>query len=210
MRQVLSYSLSAIVLSLGLSSVAVADEQATSELRTLLSHISQYKANFKQTITDTEGNLVHEAKGNIILARPDKLRWETVSPDESLLIADGRTVWNIDPFVEQVTIIDQNKAVKDNPIMLITATDDETWSKFVVRKADAVSDEYFVTPLNQEGQIRELTLIFSDDTLVGLTTLDAQEQISSLKFTAVETRVPLAAETFVPSFSNTYIVDDQR
>ena len=208
MRQV--FALSAIVLSLGFSSVAMADEKATTELRTLLSHISQYKADFKQTITDTEGNVVHEANGNIVLARPDKLRWETVSPDENLLVADGSTVWNIDPFVEQVTIIDQNKAVKDNPIMLITATDDETWSKFVVRKADAVSDEYFVTPVNQEGQIRELTLIFSDEALVGLTTLDAQEQISSLKFNGVETRFPLAADAFTPSFSDSYIVDDQR
>ncbi len=208
MRQVLA--LSAIVLSLGFSSVAMADEKATTELRTLLSHISQYKADFKQTITDTQGNVVHEADGNIVLARPDKLRWETVSPDENLLVADGSTVWNIDPFVEQVTIIDQNKAVKDNPIMLITATDDETWSKFVVRKADAMSDEYFVTPVNQEGQIRELTLIFSDEALVGLTTLDAQEQISSLKFSGVETRFPLAADAFTPSFSDSYIVDDQR
>ena len=208
MRQVLA--LSAMVCSLRFSSVALADDQATTELRTLLSHISQYKAMFKQTITDTEGNVVHEANGNIVLARPDKLRWETVSPDENTLVADGETVWNIDPFVEQVTIIDQKKAVKDNPIMLITATDDETWSKFVVRKADAVSDEYFVTPVNQEGQIRELTLIFSDDALVGLTTLDAQEQISSLKFSAVETQFPLAADAFTPSFSDSYIVDDQR
>lgn len=208
MRQVLSYF--AIVLSLSLSSAALADEQATTELRSLLSHISQYKANFKQTITDTEGTVVHEASGNIVLARPDKLRWETLSPDENVLVANGESVWNIDPFVEQVTIIDQQKAVKDNPIMLIIATDDETWSKFVVRKADAVSDEYFITPVNQEGQIRELTLIFSNEALVGLTTLDAQEQISSLKFTDVATRFPLDADAFTPAFSENYIVDDQR
>ena len=200
----------AIVLSGIFAFSAQADDAAGAKLKSLLSGINQFKAQYAQVITDSGNNIVHETKGEVVLARPDKLRWETYAPDDNVLIADGETVWNIDPFAMQVTVMDRKGQLKDNPFMLLTSDDDSVWSKFVIRAADDNASEYIVTPKNGEGQIRELTLLFDGNSLTGLSTLDAQEQTSTILFSQSSTRFPMAADTFQADISGQFMVDDQR
>jgi outer membrane lipoprotein carrier protein len=180
--------------------------------------MKQFRAEFAQTVVDADQNIVHEAQGVLTMTRPNKLRWET---DETLLIADGDAVWNVDAFVDQVTVLSQSKAVEDNPIVLLTATDAETWSKFTIRKVDTTSVEgeaaaqllssFQVTPKEIGGQISALTLTFNQNNeLAALNMLDAQQQISTFMFDNIETRFPLAADTFTVDIPDSYIVDDQR
>lgn len=196
----------------------VTPETADTTLQSLLKDMKQFRAEFAQTVVDADQNIVHEAQGVLTMTRPNKLRWET---DETLLIADGDAVWNVDAFVDQVTVLSQSKAVEDNPIVLLTATDAETWSKFTIRKVDTTSVEgeavaqllssFQVTPKEIGGQISALTLTFNQNNeLAALNMLDAQQQISTFMFDNIETRFPLAADTFTVDIPDSYIVDDQR
>jgi outer membrane lipoprotein carrier protein len=150
------------------------------------------------------------------MTRPNKLRWETTFPDETLLIADGEAVWNVDTFVEQVTVLSQESAIKDNPIVLLTASDNATWSQFSITELNvSVEDEalrsFQVTPNEVGGQIKTLTLMFNSlGNLAALNMLDTQQQISTLVFDNVETRFVLAADTFAVDVPDSFIVDDQR
>ncbi|MEC8375938.1 MAG: outer membrane lipoprotein chaperone LolA, partial [Pseudomonadota bacterium] len=115
---------------------------ATDSLKALLADMKQYRATFNQTVVDAQQNVVHEAQGVLTMTRPNKLRWETTFPDETLLIADGEAVWNVDTFVEQVTVLSQESAIKDNPIVLLTASDNATWSQFSITELNvSVEDE---------------------------------------------------------------------
>lgn len=203
------------------SAVATSSSPDGDSLQVLLRDMKQFRAGFAQTVVDAEQNIVHEAQGVLTMTRPNKLRWETTFPDETLLIADGNAVWNVDSFVEQVTVISQDQAIKDNPIVLLTASDAETWNKFTIRKVDTSSVEgeaaaqmlssYQITPKEVGGQIETLTLTFNQDNkLAALNMLDAQQQISTLVFNNIETRFPLAADTFSVDIPDSYIVDDQR
>ena len=207
--------------SSGLAENELKDTHADIALHALLSNMSQFRANFEQTVVDAQQNIVHEAQGTLTMTRPNKLRWETTFPDETLLIADGEAVWNVDTFVEQVTVLSQEQAIKDNPIVLLTANDEATWDKFSIRTVDTshtVSDDktrkmrsFQVTPKQSGGQIVTLTLAFNqNDELAGLTMLDMQQQISALVFSGIETRFPLAADVFSVDVPDSYIVDDQR
>jgi len=185
------------------------------QLQALLVTMKQFRADFEQSVMDADNNVVHEAQGKLTMTRPDKLRWETTFPDETLLVADGEAVWNLDTFVEQVTVLSQANAIKDNPIMLLTANDAATWDKFTieqVRNPDEPSRRGFqVTPKEKGGQIETLTLQFNQDNeLAVMTMLDAQQQTSTLVFNNIETRFPLAADTFTIDIPESYIVDDQR
>jgi len=185
------------------------------QLQALLVTMKQFRADFEQSVMDADNNVVHEAQGKLTMTRPDKLRWETTFPDETLLVADGEAVWNLDTFVEQVTVLSQANAIKDNPIMLLTANDAATWDKFTieqVRNPDEPSRRGFqVTPKEKGGQIETLTLQFNQDNeLAVMTMLDAQQQTSTLVFNNIETRFPLAADTFTVDIPESYIVDDQR
>ena len=199
------------------------DTNDTSALKALLSDMRQFRANFAQTVVDAQQNVVHEAQGVLTMTRPDKLRWETTFPDETLLIADGEAVWNVDTFVEQVTVLSQANAIKDNPVMLLTSNDDSTWSMFSISQLDNALPKllgqentsglrsFQITPKQLGGQIVTLTLTFnSDNELAALTMLDAQQQISTLTFSDIETNFPLAADTFEVEVPDSFIIDDQR
>lgn len=198
----------------------------SSSLQALLSDMKQFRAGFDQTVVDAQQNVVHEAQGTLTMTRPNKLRWETTFPDETLLVADGEAVWNVDTFVEQVTVISQANAIKDNPIVLLTSTDEATWSKFSISKmssgvsadnaASDINDDttlqsFQITPKEEGGQIVTLTLTFNQgDELASLNMLDAQQQISTLVFNNIETRFPVPADTFSVDIPDSFIVDDQR
>ena len=205
------------------------DTNDTAALKTLLGDMRQFRANFAQTVVDAQQNVVHEAQGVLTMTRPDKLRWETTFPDETLLIADGEAVWNVDTFVEQVTVLSQANAIKDNPVMLLTSNDDSIWSTFSINQLDNELSKllgqenrsgqentsnlrsFQVTPKQPGGQILTLTLTFnSSNELAALTMLDAQQQISTLTFSDIETTFPLAADTFEVEVPDSFIIDDQR
>ena len=198
----------------------------SSSLQALLSNMKQFRAGFDQTVVDAQQNVVHEAKGTLTMTRPNKLRWETTFPDETLLVADGDAVWNVDTFVEQVTVLSQDNAIKDNPIVLLTSTDEAIWSKFSISQMisgvssnnlasginnDNALQSYQITPKEEGGQILTLTLTFNQDNeLALLNMLDAQQQISTLVFNNIETRFPVPADTFSVDIPDNFIVDDQR
>lgn len=195
---------------------------ARASLQALLGKMKQFRAGFEQTVVDAQQNVVHEAQGTLTMTRPNKLRWETTFPDETLLVADGEAVWNVDTFVEQVTVLSQDNAVKDNPIVLLTATDEATWAKFSISELKSASlsesagskgvlRSYQITPKEEGGQIVTLTLTFNQNNdLSALNMLDAQQQVSTLVFNDIDTRFPVAADTFSVEIPDSYIVDDQR
>lgn len=185
-----------------------ADAQSEASLKSLLSQMTHYSASFQQTVSDEAGDVVHEATGSLTMTRPDKLRWETEFPDETLLIADGDSVWNIDTFVEQVTIIDQSQAISDNPVMLLTSNDPAIWEDFSVSQGD--ENTYTVTPKSGEGQIQSLTMSFDHDTLASLTMLDAQSQTSNLVFSSINVTDEPDSSLFTVTIPDTYMIDDQR
>lgn len=194
-------------------------DSASALLKKRLHGLQQYQAAFNQTVTDAQGNIVHEAQGTLTMMRPNKLRWETTYPDETLLIADGEAVWNIDTFVEQVTIISQDQAIKDNPIVLLTANDDETWNSFIISKLDdakasSTLEQYQIVPASKDGQIKSLTLGFNSEGILStLDMLDAQDQTSELVFSEQELDVAIdnaKDNLFSVDVPKSYIIDDQR
>lgn len=201
-----------------LTTVAEADNAASKSLQLLLGNMKQFRAGFAQTVVDAQQNVVHEAQGTLTMTRPNKLRWETTFPDETLLVADGEAVWNVDTFVEQVTVLSQANAIKDNPIVLLTSTDETTWSKFSISQmndglstSDTALQRYQITPNEEGGQIATLTLTFNQDNeLTSLNMLDAQQQVSTLVFNNIETRFPVPADTFSVDIPDSFIIDDQR
>ena len=197
---------------LGIASICafatLADERASQALQSKLAGMQQFSADFTQEVTDPQGEQIHQASGKLVMARPDKLRWETAQPDDTLLVADGHAVWNVDTFVEQVTIVDQAEAINDNPIILLTTNNPRKWQQFSIAQPSA--DTFTITPVNGQGQIQQLELVFDNDVLSALSMQDAQEQTSALSFTNVKTDFTPALTLFEVTIGDHYTIDDQR
>lgn len=54
-------------------------------------------ANFEQTSFSAAMNATKPSSGNIVIKRPNKLRWQTLKPDASLLVSDGIHAWFYTP-----------------------------------------------------------------------------------------------------------------
>ena len=192
------------------SAVAPQDSQnisAKDELKMKLSKLVSYSANFSQSISDISGKELQRTSGTLTLKTPNMLRWETQLPDETLLIADGTTVWNVDPFVEQVTVMQQESITQNNPLMLLVSDDDKQWNEVIVERKES---RFVVVSQDENANIVSLTIEFNGDQLMRLQSTDRLEQRSLLVFSNIEQNQTVAQSVFSYQIPESYIVDDQR
>jgi outer membrane lipoprotein carrier protein len=175
-------------------------------LRGLLAKINTLQATFTQVVNDSEGKPLQSSSGNLILQQPDRVYWQVLIPDETLLIANGERVFYVDEFVEQVSIFSQKDMISNNPLMLLTSSDDEIWEQFSVVQQNLA---YVVTPINNEGQITQLTLRFIQDELTQFTLLDNQGQVSQFTLNGTVLNMPLPINQFSYAIPEGFSVDDQ-
>lgn len=181
--------------------------EAYAQLKEKLRGLESFQANFAQTVVDAQDTLLQEANGSITLKQPDKMLWTVAEPNENTLIADGKTLWHIDPFVEQVVAMDQTNLVATNPVMLLTNPDGDEWQDYDV----TVKGNYFVINSKDEGsQIVQLELRFDGATLTHLNYLDRQQQQSNLTFSDIVQNASVSEAIFIFERPPGYELDDQR
>ncbi|MFT5542368.1 MAG: outer membrane lipoprotein carrier protein [Glaciecola sp.] len=191
--------------------------EAKSELHIKLKRLSSFQTEFSQSITDLAGNELQSSSGTLALQKPNQLRWETITPDETLLIADGTTVWNVDPFVEQVTVMAQDMITQNNPLMLLVSDSEEQWNSVSVEsvefeniEAESSGSKFKVISLDENPNVVSLIITFKNDQLVSLKSTDRQQQQSLLIFTNSINNEVLTKDYFLYAVPSNYIIDDQR
>ncbi|MBR9858767.1 MAG: outer membrane lipoprotein chaperone LolA, partial [Gammaproteobacteria bacterium] len=137
------------------SAVALADARA--ELQQKLASFDRFSASFSQQVFDEQGAPMQSAEGTMQLARPDRFRWHTVSPDESLIVSNGNDVWVYDPFVEQVSIAPLEQAIQNTPFLLIAGGDGRRWQQYDVARKGV---DYVVTSKDPGELISQFSLRF--------------------------------------------------
>lgn len=177
-------------------------------LKLILERFDNFQASFTQKITDINGEELQSADGELLLVKPQKLRWEVIHPEESLLIADGQTVYNVDPFLEQVTLLEQDELTKNNPLMLLTTNDKNEWDQVVV---DFIEEYYVLTSIDDDAIIVSVKLKFDENlTLTELISIDRQQQVNTISFSNMKQNIALDKDVFTYELKADWVVDDQR
>jgi len=185
------------------------ESQAKTELKRVLAKTNSFEARFNQTIIDSQEQVLQKAEGTIILAKPNKMKWQTIFPDDTLLVADGENVFNMDPAVEQLTIFSQASIANNNPLMLLVSDDEHQWASVTVTKT-SVKHQYAVLSNDVESTISSVVLTFSNDVLTKLVSVDTQNQSNVLEFSKVKLNADVPNSVFVVTAPDYFIVDDQR
>ena len=198
-----------IVCSLLASFSAIAqDDKHKPELRAMLSQLKSFSAGFVQEVKDINGELLQRAEGKITLQQPQRLHWEVLPPNEGLLIADGETLWHVDPFVEQVIAVDQKSAVQDHPIMLLAEPDSQRWDDYSVSFED---DSYVIYPLSKQQSVKQFNLHFDKYKMLShIKIIDQQEQTNWLYFSNAQSNIAIPSDTFTFALPEGFDLDDQR
>lgn len=200
-RLMLSVSLIAF-----LGSTQAKDDTATA-LQTKLATMQNYEADFTQTVTDVSGEVLQESAGVIKLKQPNQLYWEALEPNEVILIADGKTLWQIDAFMEQVIAMDQDQAISNNPMILLTNPQSDAWQNFSISRSE---DNFIIESNSTESHVSKLVLEYTGITLTGLQIHDRQEQVNKLTFNSVKQNQNIEKSVFSYSVPSGYDLDDQR
>jgi len=188
-------------------SFSVLAEDAQQLLKQQLAQLTTFTANFSQQVIDGEGELLQTSNGTISLSQPNKLHWQVAPPNENTLIADGQTLWHVDPFVEQVVAMSQQDAVSNNPMILLTEPNSKHWQQFSVSVEDK---EFVIRALSEESHIKRLSLRFDQHKLVKLAMQDRQEQTSTLSFSDIQQNQTLDNRLFQFVLPEGFELDDQR
>lgn len=182
-------------------------EDVTASLRAKLEQLKSYHAKFTQQVIDAQGELLQNAQGQLSLKQPNRMHWQVAEPNENTLIADGQTLWHIDPFVEQVVAIDQAQAIENNPMILLTNPQSDAWQDFIISRLD---NGFVIQARDLDAQVASLTLVFREDTLVQLKVEDHQQQVSTLDFNDISQNQQIDDQLFKFVMPEGYELDDQR
>ncbi|KXF82150.1 outer membrane lipoprotein chaperone LolA [Enterovibrio coralii] len=141
------------------------------ELNTRLAKLNSFTAEFDQVVTSPEGDVISEGEGTLAMKRPNLFNWETVTPDENILISDGKTLWYYSPFIEQVTAMWLDDATSQTPFVLLTRNDPKDWNNydvtqkgntFTLSPKQASNLGEFVVNVEPNGHITEFSVVEQD------------------------------------------------
>jgi outer membrane lipoprotein carrier protein len=173
-----------------------ADERAAERLETALRGLSGLRAEFRQTVTDAQGQMVESASGTVSLARPGRFRWDYREPAQ-LIVSDGTTVWFHDVDLAQVTIQSAAETLVGTPAMLLAGAGDLRAEFKVAAGGEADHLAWTqLTPKTAEGDFRELRVGLSGDSLREMILVDRLGQTTRIEFDHVERNPRFDAATF--------------
>ena len=144
------------------------------ELQNRLNKVSVLSADFAQTVMSANGSNVQQGNGKLRIKRPNLFRIDTKSPQETQIIADGKTLWFYDPFVEQVTANWVKDAVNNTPFVLLTSNDKSHWAQYTVEQKD---DRFVLKPKAKNSNIKQFDIrIDESGVLKGFSTIEKDGQ----------------------------------
>ncbi|MBE2896460.1 outer membrane lipoprotein chaperone LolA [Pasteurellaceae bacterium HPA106] len=193
-------------LALGaISSVALAD--AAGDLQQRLSQVSSYKADFAQRVTTAQGKLVQEGSGKFQVKRPNLFRLDTKAPQETHIIADGKTLWYYDPFVQQVTAKKVTDAIVNTPFILLTTNDPAKWQQYQVSQQ---GDNFTLVPKAKNSNIKKFQIrIDANGLLKNFSTVEQDGQANLYQLRNIN-NLPIDASVFSFKVPKGVELDDQR
>jgi outer membrane lipoprotein carrier protein len=109
-----------LVLLCALPVSAHAAETARARMEAFSNGLSSVSGRFSQSVTDANGHQGDASSGTFALQAPRQFRWETSTPYQQTIVADGRRVWVYEPDLEQVSVRSQGVAEAQSPLTVLT------------------------------------------------------------------------------------------
>ncbi|PVZ86216.1 outer-membrane lipoprotein carrier protein LolA [Serratia sp. S1B] len=180
---------------------------AAQDLQSRLAKVNSFHASFSQKVTSADGAAVQQGEGELWVKRPNLFNWHMTSPDESVLVSDGETLWFYNPFVEQVTASWLKSATGNTPFMLITRNNANDWKQYNVKQK---GDEFELTPKASSGNLKQFAItVTNSGTIKSFTAVEQDGQRSAYQLQGQQnSSVDAAKFKFTPPKGVT--LDDQR
>lgn len=192
-----SITLTALALT-ALPMTVFANNSATTNLNNLLKNTQSMTANFSQT-TKSNGKS-QNFSGSMAVERGNKFRWDTKSPSEQLIVANGSTMWIYDKDLQQVVKQSVDNQVGDTPALLLSGDPARISRNFDISQPNAKKNYYVLKPKSSSANFRNLSISFNGGKPVMMVLNDNIGQTTTIKFTniSLNKKIPAGQFSFTP------------
>lgn len=167
------------------------------QLRQFLDETVTLEARFSQVLLEADSTRAQVSEGVFYLHRPQRFRWDYVSPAPQLVVADGEHLWLYDPDLEQVTVRRLDDGLSSTPAMLLSGdgTLDDTFRVGAAYREDGL-DWVELAPHSEAADFAAIRVGFDAGQLASMELMDALGQTTVIRFSDVQVNPTLDAELF--------------
>lgn len=169
---------------------------ARQQLRDFVKQIKSASGQFaQQTVGGSKAKPAQS--GTFAFERPGKFSWKTTKPYEQSVISDGKTVYQYDPDLMQVTERSTKNAVGASPASILFGTgslDDNFNVKVLPEKEGMVWLR--ATPKVADAGMSHIDIAFANNLPAELRILDSFGQTTSIKLRNFKSNAAISASTF--------------
>ena len=159
--------------------------------------LTSLQARFEQSVLDTENNRQGLYHGSMTVKRPDRFRWDYLTPERKQIIADGKNLWIIDTELSQVTQYAQSLALKNSPALVLLGEGSLEESFAIIERGEKRGKQWLeLIPIDSDSDVLRILLAFEEDQLLQLETTDNFGQVSRFRFFDMQRNPDLADEQF--------------
>lgn len=174
---------------------AASAETAVKNLNKLLGNTKSMTANFTQTTQSGKGK-TSTFSGTMSVQRQNQFRWETKSPAEQLIVANGNTLWIYDKDLQQATKQSVANQVGETPALLLSGDVAQIMKNFSVSQPNAKKNYYVLTPKSANANFKNLSISFNGGRPVMMTLNDSIGQTTTIRFSGITMNKRIAASQF--------------
>lgn len=166
----------------------------TANLNKLLTNVKSMTADFNQT---TKGGAKQTTfSGSMSVQRPNQFYWETKSPSEQLIVANGNTLWIYDKDLAQATRQPTSNQVGDTPALLLSGNPSQIAQSFNIAQPSAGKNYYVLTPKSENSGFRNLSISFNGGRPVMMVLNDNLGQTTTIRFSNIKLNQSIPASRF--------------
>jgi outer membrane lipoprotein carrier protein len=180
-----------------LAAAAQTAQAGQKRVESFLQGLDGLQAEFKQVLTDRNGQSLEEASGTLAISRPDRFRWDYREPYSQVIVADGARIWIYDSDLEQVTVRKLDETLSATPAMLLSGRSNLADNFNVTQVAQDGPVEWVrMEPRRDDTDFKWVRLGFEGAVLKYMQLADKLGQTTSLEFSKIERNPPLDPSRF--------------
>lgn len=166
-------------------------------LRNALDELDTLRADFEQTVLNSEFTVDEVSSGTLAIKRPGRFRWDYQEPEERLLIADGERMWIYEPEFEQATVQAMDQTLATSPAMLLTGEGDLEES-FRIEDEGVQGELHWVrlTPRVQDSEFEQVRIGIGERTVELMELRDNLGGVTRIEFDNIELNPQLPDSLF--------------
>jgi outer membrane lipoprotein carrier protein len=189
------YFLAALLLAMAPVMALAADAQ--SQLRQFVATVASATGDFTQQTLPGSGKSKPAQTGQFSFQRPGHFKWQVKKPYAQLIVSDGRTLFQYDPDLNQVTERSVDKSIGASPAAILFGSGslDDAFAIAVLPDKDGF-EWLRAKPRSAEAGFTHVDIGFKGNLPARLLVLDAFGQTTRIDLSHIAPNPKLAADEF--------------